>query len=105
MSWSSGKDSAWALYKLQQNPQVDLCGLFCTVNKKFSRVAMHGVRVELLNKQALSIGLPLEIIEIPHPCDAAEYEKIMGCFVETPKDNKVESFAFGDLFLQGRCRL
>ena len=56
MSWSSGKDSAWALHKLQENPEFDLVGLFCTVNKEFDRVAMHGVRVELLKKQAKSIG-------------------------------------------------
>ncbi len=100
MSWSSGKDSAWALHKLQQNPEIDLVGLFCTVNKKFDRVAMHGVRVELLQKQAWSIGLPLEIIEIPHPCSNAEYEKIMGQFVERAKRKNIEHFAFGDLFLE-----
>ena len=100
MSWSSGKDSAWALYQLQQNPEIDLVGLFCTVNKAFDRVAMHGVRVELLQKQAESIGLPLEIIEIPYPCSNEEYEKIMGGFVERAKNNQIEYFAFGDLFLE-----
>ncbi|RRS30071.1 MAG: ATP-binding domain-containing protein [Epsilonproteobacteria bacterium (ex Lamellibrachia satsuma)] len=100
MSWSSGKDSAWALHKLQQNPEIDLVGLFCTVNEEFCRVTMHGVRVELIKKQALSIGLPLEIIEIPHPCSNAEYEKIMGQFVERAKSNNIEYFAFGDLFLE-----
>ncbi len=100
MSWSSGKDSAWALHTLQQNPEIDLVGLFCTVNKEFDRVAMHGVRVELLQKQAKSIGLPLEIIEIPNPCSNADYEKIMGQFVETAKCDNIECFAFGDLFLE-----
>ena len=100
MSWSSGKDSAWALHKLQQSPEIDLVGLFCTVNKEFDRVAMHGVRVELLQKQAKSIGLPLEIIEIPYPCSNAEYEKIMGQFVKRAKSDNIEYFAFGDLFLK-----
>jgi uncharacterized protein (TIGR00290 family) len=100
MSWSSGKDSAWALYQLQQNPDIELAGLFCTVNKEYDRVAMHGVRVELLQKQAKSIGLPLETIEIPGPCSNAEYEIIMGRFVESAKSNDVEYFAFGDLFLE-----
>lgn len=100
MSWSSGKDSAWAFHKLQQNPEIDIVGLFCTVNKEFDRVAMHGVRVELLQKQAKSIGLPLEIIEIPNPCSNSEYEKIMGQFVERVKIAKIEYFAFGDLFLE-----
>jgi uncharacterized protein (TIGR00290 family) len=61
---------------------------------------MHGVRVELLQKQAESIGLPLEIIEIPYPCSNAEYEKVMGQFVERAKSDNVEYFAFGDLFLE-----
>lgn len=100
MSWSSGKDSAWALHQLQQNPEIDLVGLFCTVNKKFDRVAMHGVRVELLQKQARCIGLPLEIIDIPYPCSNAEYEKIMGQYVIRAKNNNIEYFAFGDLFLE-----
>ncbi|MDH5735976.1 MAG: adenine nucleotide alpha hydrolase [Gammaproteobacteria bacterium] len=100
MSWSSGKDSAWALYQLQQNKEVDVVGLFCTVNKEFNRVAMHGVRLELLQKQAESVGLPLEVIEIPNPCSNAEYEKIMGQFVAMAKNNSIEYFAFGDLFLE-----
>lgn len=100
MSWSSGKDSAWALYKLQQNPAIDLAGLFCTVTKAFDRVAMHGVRVDLLRSQARSIGLPLEVIEIPHPCSNAEYEAIMGRFVARAKNDNIDCFAFGDLFLE-----
>ena len=100
MSWSSGKDSAWALYKLQRNPEIDLAGLFCTVNKAFNRAAMHAVRVELLQQQAESIGLPLEIIEIPYPCSNDAYEEIMTLFVEKAKKNNIEHFAFGDLFLE-----
>ena len=100
LSWSSGKDSAWVLHKLQQNPKIDLVGLFCTVNKVFDRIAMHGVRIELLQKQAKSIGLPLEIIEIPHPCNNVEYEKIMNQFVEKAKSHNIDYFAFGDLFLE-----
>jgi uncharacterized protein (TIGR00290 family) len=100
VSWSSGKDSAWALHKLQQNPEIDLVGLFCTVNKEFKRVAMHGVRVELLQRQAKNIGLPLQIIEIPYPCSNAEYEEILGQFVKGAKHDHIEYFAFGDLFLE-----
>ena len=100
MSWSSGKDSAWALYQLQKDPNIELAGLFCTVNKEFDRVAMHGVRVELLQKQADSIGLPLEIIEIPYPCSNEQYEKTMSLFIERAKENSIEQIAFGDLFLE-----
>lgn len=100
MSWSSGKDSAWALHTLQQNPDIDVVGLFCTVNKAFERVAMHGVRIELLQRQADSIGLPLEILEIPYPCSNSDYEHIMGEFVRRAHEYSIEHFAFGDLFLE-----
>ena len=82
MSWSSGKDSAWALHQLLQNPEYEVVGLFSTINKEVDRVAMHGVRVELLKAQATSIGLPLEIIELPDPCTNDDYETIMGTFIK-----------------------
>jgi len=100
MSWSSGKDSAWALYKLQQDPQIHLKGLFCTINKEFERVAMHGVRIELLKLQAKQIGLPLEILELPYPCSNEDYEHIMGAFIHRIQKNEIECIAFGDLFLE-----
>jgi len=99
MSWSSGKDSAWALYTLQQDPEIKIIGLFCTVNKEFDRVAMHGVRVELLQCQAKKLGLPLEIIEIPYPCSNEDYEEIMGQFVHRAQSENIDCMAFGDLFL------
>lgn len=99
MSWSSGKDSAWALHKLQHDPEIELVGLFCTVNKEFNRVAMHGVRSALLLEQAKQTGLPIQIIEIPHPCSNTEYEKIMEAFTKKAKNNNIDYFAFGDLFL------
>ena len=95
MSWSSGKDSAWALYKLQQDPEIEIKGLFCTVNKKFNRVAMHAVRVDLLQQQAKCIGLPVQIIDIPYPCSNELYEEIMAQFVESAKAAHIEHFVFG----------
>jgi uncharacterized protein (TIGR00290 family) len=100
LSWSSGKDSAWALYQLQSDPEIDLHGLFCTVNSEFNRVAMHAVRLELLKRQAEHIGLPLEIIEIPYPCSNEQYEEIMARFVDGARGENIEQFAFGDLFLE-----
>ncbi len=99
MSWSSGKDSAWALYQLQQRTDVEVVGLFCTINQEFERVAMHGVRVALLQQQADSIGLPLELLPIPYPCSNEAYEAVMRDFVARAKAQQVEYFAFGDLFL------
>ena len=100
LSWSSGKDSAWALYQLQQDPAIEVAGLFCTINAEYQRAAMHAVRVELLQRQAVSVGLPLEIIEIPYPCSNEEYEAIMAIFVESTKHAGIQAFAFGDLFLE-----
>lgn len=100
LSWSSGKDSAWALHQLQQRPDIQVLGLFTTVNREYQRVAMHAVRVELLKMQAQSLGLPLEMIYIPNPCSNEDYEKVMGAFVSHAKEMGVDGFAFGDLFLE-----
>jgi uncharacterized protein (TIGR00290 family) len=100
LSWSSGKDCAWALHTLRQSPGIDVAGLFCTVNKTFDRVAMHGVRTELLQQQARCAGLPLHIIEIPYPCSNGMYAQAMRTFVERAKKEQVEHFAFGDIFLE-----
>lgn len=59
-NWSSGKDSALALYKILQNPDYEITTLLTSVNTKYQRISMHGVRVELAYQQAQSIGLPLE---------------------------------------------
>ena len=100
LSWSTGKDSAWALQRLRQDPRVELAGLFCTVNAAFQRVAMHGVRLDLLRRQAAALGLPLFVIDIPFPCSNAEYESALQAFVGQARAEAVEAFAFGDLFLE-----
>ncbi|MCL2591220.1 MAG: hypothetical protein FWD67_10200, partial [Betaproteobacteria bacterium] len=92
LSWSTGKDCAWALHVLRQDPAIDVIGLFCTVNKEFNRVAMHGVRTKLLQQQASSVGLPLHIIEIPYPCSDDEYANAMSLFVEAAKKDEIECF-------------
>jgi uncharacterized protein (TIGR00290 family) len=99
-SWSSGKDSAWALHLLHGDPDVECVGLFTTVNREFDRVAMHAVRRTLLDAQAASIGLPLDAILIPYPCPNEAYEAAMAAFVEEAKRRGVTHFAFGDLFLE-----
>jgi uncharacterized protein (TIGR00290 family) len=100
LSWSSGKDSAWTLHVLRQQPDIEIAGLFTTVNEEFERVAMHAVRIELLKRQAESAGLPIELIPIPYPCTNLQYEKIMSEFIEKVKARGIKSFAFGDLFLE-----
>ena len=100
LSWSSGKDSAWALHKLRRDPDVECIGLFTTVNSEFDRIAMHAVRRSLLEAQAASIGLPLDIIPIPYPCPNETYEAAMSAFIGEAKARGVTHFAFGDLFLE-----
>jgi len=72
MSWSSGKDSAWALHRLRADPDVELVGLLTTFNAAAGRVAMHGVRVELARAQADALGLPLIEVLLPYPCSNEE---------------------------------
>ncbi len=100
LSWSSGKDSAWALHVLRQQPDTEVVGLFCTINQKFGRVAMHAIRAELVRMQAKNIGLPIQLIPIPHPCRDAEYAAIMKRFVTKAKKQGIERLAFGDIFLE-----
>ncbi|MBO0859347.1 MAG: adenine nucleotide alpha hydrolase [Chloracidobacterium sp.] len=99
LSWSSGKDSAWALHLLRQQPDLEVAGLLTTINERFDRVAMHAVRTDLLRRQAESLGLPLRLISLPFPCDNASYEERMRAALNAALSDGIESIAFGDLFL------
>ncbi|MET0651277.1 MAG: ATP-binding protein, partial [Hyphomicrobiaceae bacterium] len=81
LSWSTGKDSAWALHLLRQRNDIELVGLVTTINAAFDRVAMHGVRRSLVEAQAEAAGLPLHVLPIPYPCPNETYEAVMGEFV------------------------
>lgn len=100
VSWSSGKDCAWALHRLWQQPGIELVGLLTSFNAAFDRVAMHGVRRTLVEAQASSIGLPLQSVSLPWPCSNAEYEQRMGVAIEAMRNDGVTHIAFGDLFLE-----
>jgi uncharacterized protein (TIGR00290 family) len=100
LSWSSGKDSAWALHLLRQQPDIEVVGLVTTLNEAYRRVAMHAVRLELLERQAEAVGLPLRLVNIPHPCSNDEYEAAMREVVDEARQLDIECMAFGDLFLQ-----
>ena len=100
LSWSSGKDSAWALHTLRQDPTVEVVGLLTTVNRDAGRVAMHAVREALLEAQAEAAGLPLTKVYIPQPCSNEEYEAAMGKAVAKAKHEGITHIAFGDLFLE-----
>lgn len=101
VSWSGGKDAAWALHQLRRDPLVDVVGLLTTVNAEFDRVAMHGVRVELLRAQAAAAGLPLHEIPLPWPCTNERYESAMAKAVGGIREAwRATHVAFGDLFLE-----
>src|SRR6185437_9249301 len=75
MSWSSGKDSAFALHEARASGEVDVVGLLTTVNEEADRVAMHGVRRSLLEAQAAALGLPLRVVALPWPCPNEVYRE------------------------------
>jgi len=100
LSWSSGKDSAWALHILRQNPELEVCGLLTTVNEHFDRVAMHGVRREVLEAQARAAGLPLIAVPLPWPCSNEIYEERMAAACQRAVADGIQAIAFGDLFLE-----
>lgn len=99
-NWSSGKDSALALYKIQQQKEFEINCLLTSVNQQFQRISMHGVRVELLEQQAKSIGLPLEIMQIPEMPTMEVYEKVMTETLVKLKNQGVKYSIFGDIFLE-----
>lgn len=99
LSWSSGKDSAWALHVLRQSGDVEVVGLVTTFNEAFGRVAMHAVRHELVQAQADAAGLPLWPVPLPWPCSNFEYENRMRVLLERARTAGVTAIAFGDLFL------
>lgn len=100
LSWSSGKDSAWALHTLRRDPSVEVVGLLTTLNQEADRVAMHAVRHPLLRAQAQAAGLPLQVVNLPSPCPNEVYRARMAEAIEVARGSRVQAVAFGDLFLE-----
>lgn len=100
LSWSSGKDSAWTLQVLNRTHPGAVAALLTTVNEAVDRVAMHGVRREVLEAQAAAAGLPLRVVPIPHPCPNELYETQMAAAVAQAVADGFTHVAFGDLYLQ-----
>ncbi len=100
LSWSSGKDCAWALHLLRQRDDVEVVALVTTFNEAFGRVAMHAVRRELVRMQAESVGLPLWEIPLPWPCSNEQYEAQMKGVYERAIADGIDQVAFGDLYLR-----
>lgn len=99
LSWSSGKDSAWSLHLLRQNPEYEIVGLLTTFNRAADRVAMHGVRRDLVRAQAEAAAIPLWEVDLPWPCSNEDYETAMKQACKNAVISGIEYVAFGDLFL------
>ena len=100
LSWSSGKDSAWALHIIRQRDDFEIAALLTTVNEKYHRVAMHAVRESILEQQAASAGIPLVKIPIPSPCPNEVYERAMAAAMAQARSQGIAHIVFGDLFLE-----
>jgi len=98
--WSGGKDSAMALHTLLQRKDIHIEALLTTVTEGFERISMHGVRRDLLQRQAQSVGLPLHEVRIPPQCINPVYEARMEAALRLYLEKGVRKVAFGDIFLE-----
>lgn len=100
ISWSSGKDCAFALHHVRQSGAFDVVGALTTVTETFGRVSIHGVRDEILRAQLNATGLSPRIVPIPYPCPNEVYEARMGEAIASAKREGITHIIFGDLFLE-----
>lgn len=100
LSWSSGKDSAFALEEVRRSGAYRVVGLLTTVTESFGRVSMHGVREVLLERQARELGLPLVTVRLPYPCPNERYEREMATVLTRARGEGIRHVLFGDLFLE-----
>jgi uncharacterized protein (TIGR00290 family) len=100
VSWSSGKDSAFALHEARRLELAEIAGVLVTINEVHDRVAMHGVRHALLDKQIAALNLPAIKVLIPNPCSNEDYEARMAEACTAIKSRGVTHIVFGDLFLE-----
>jgi uncharacterized protein (TIGR00290 family) len=100
LSWSTGKDSAYALEVVRADGPFEIVGLLTTASPSRGRVSVHGVRRELLELQAKSLGLPLTTVDLPSPCPNEEYERAMARALAPAWAEGIRTIVFGDLFLE-----
>lgn len=98
--WSTGKDSAMALYKIYESGKYEISSLLVTVTEGYERVSMHGIRKALVEMQAKALGLALEVVFIPKDSTNGEYESRMQAALTKYRQTGVKAAAFGDIFLQ-----
>lgn len=100
VSWSSGKDSAYALWQARSTGLAEIAGVLTTLSEAYGRVAMHGVRESLLDRQIAALGLPSLRVMLPTPCPNEIYEERFARACEELKAQGVHHIVFGDLFLE-----
>jgi uncharacterized protein (TIGR00290 family) len=100
ISWSGGKDSALALYKILQSQKYEVVSLHTVISEENNRVGMHGIREELINEQAKSLGLPLTKLYLESSASHNAYEKLMKEFYQRCSENGIQAVVFGDIFLE-----
>lgn len=101
VSWSGGKDAAWALHALRQRDDVEVVGLLTTITDGYERVAMQGIRVDVLRAQAAAVGLPVIEARMPQRASNAIYEDVFASALARARERwpGLRHVAFGDLFL------
>ena len=102
VSWSGGKDAAWALHALQRDSEFDVVALVTTVTDGYERIAMHGIRRDILHAQAQAAGLPVIEARIPQQADNSAYESSFAAALAQARERfpGLAHIAFGDLFLE-----
>lgn len=100
LNWSSGKDAAMAFFQLQQNAGYRVSTLLTSLSETYNRVSMHGTPEALLDLQARRMNLPLKKIRLPENADMESYNHIMQTAVSELKAEGINTFAFGDIFLE-----
>ncbi|MBO3699685.1 diphthine--ammonia ligase [Roseivirga sp. E12] len=99
-NWSGGKDSALALYHILNSSEFEVKQLLTSVNTHTNRISMHGVRLDMLERQAEAVGLPLNLLELPKAPSMAEYDQLMRSKLEGVLESGIEYSVFGDIFLE-----
>jgi len=100
VAWSTGKDSAFALHLTRERGEIEIVGLLTTLTSGYGRVSMHGVREDVLDRQAEALGLPCRKVWIPPACVNADYERAMADAVAAARAEGISRVVFGDLFLE-----
>lgn len=100
LNWSSGKDAAYALYQIEQSNELEVVRLMTTVNEHFGRVSMHGIREEVLKRQAECIGISLDIVHLYEKLSLQEYEAIIMTQLEEYKRLGILDSIYGDILLE-----